>query len=287
MNAQSPCSFDWTDGLEKFPVYCRKEDGVQGKDSMFQYVKHNIPGPGIDKEKFLPVFIGCSCHECISDCPCVQRFGQNYTEDGKLKTSYLDADEHKVMVECNGNCSCSQTCVNRVVQGGVKVRVELFWTVSKGIGVRTLEDLDPGAFVCEYAGEIISSDEARKRSLAQRKEDMNYIITVNEHCKSGVIKTHVDPRNFGNVGRFLNHSCDPNLTMLPVRIDSEIPLLCLFAKRKISSGEELNFHYGLSSGDERTVYSDIDGKESGLIPCNCGSQLCQGYLPFDKTLFDD
>lgn len=178
-------------------------------------------------------------------------------------------------------------CVNRVVQGGVKVRVELFWTVKKGIGVRTLEDVEPGAFVCEYAGEIISSDEARKRSLAQRKEDMNYIITVNEHCKSGVIKTHVDPRNFGNVGRFLNHSCDPNLSMVPVRVDTEIPLLSLFANRKISSGEELTFHYGLSSVAERTVHSDIDQKEGGLIPCDCGSPACQGYLPFDKTLFDD
>lgn len=45
------------------------------------------------------------------------------------------------------------------------MRVELFWIVSKGIGVRILEDLDFGAFVCEYAGEIILSDEVRKRSL--------------------------------------------------------------------------------------------------------------------------
>lgn len=37
MNAQNPCSFDWTDGLEKYPVYCRKGYGVIGKDSMVNF----------------------------------------------------------------------------------------------------------------------------------------------------------------------------------------------------------------------------------------------------------
>lgn len=99
---------------------------------------------------------------------------------------------------------------------------------------------------------------------------MNYIIIVNEYCKSGVIKIYVDFRNFGNVGRFFNYSCDFNLIMFLVRIDFEILLFCLFVKRKISLGEELNFYYGFFLGEERIVYSDIDGKESGFILCNCG-----------------
>ena len=190
------------------------------------------------------------------------------------------------MVECNRNCSCLKTCVNRVVQHGVHSRLELFWTSKKGHGVRTLEEISPGAFVCEYAGEVLSYEEAQKRSLLQTKADMNYIITVNEFCRSGVIKTHVDPRYFGNIGRFLNHSCEPNLFMVPVRVDTEIPLLGLFANRKIKVGEELTFHYGISSVSESLNNSELEGKDYTLLPCYCGSQTCLGYLPFDKSLFD-
>jgi histone-lysine N-methyltransferase SETMAR len=135
-------------------------------------------------------------------------------------------------------------------------------------------------FVCEYAGEVLSYEEAKRRTLAQEKKDMNYIITLNEHCQHGVIKTHIDPRYFGNVGRFLNHSCDPNLTMLPIRVNNEIPLLCLFANREIRIGEELTFRYGLLSETESRVENDTD-----LLPCYCGTQACTGYLPFDSSLF--
>ena len=249
-------------------------------------MKHNIPGPGIEKEKFLPVLAGCSCKECADDCPCVQRFGASYNKDGTLQTQHLHSEGQKVMVECNRNCSCLKTCVNRVVQHGVNSRLELFWNSKKGHGVRTLEEISSGAFVCEYAGEVLSYEEAQKRSSLQTKADMNYIITVNEFCRSGVIKTHVDPRYFGNIGRFLNHSCEPNLFMVPVRVDTEIPLLALFANRKIKVGQELTFHYGISSVSESLNNSELEGKDYTLLPCYCGSQTCLGYLPFDKSLFD-
>ncbi|XP_062577639.1 probable histone-lysine N-methyltransferase set-23 [Saccostrea cucullata] len=278
---------DWTNGLEKYPIYCRDNGKYITRDTKFQYVKHNIPGPGTQWEKFESLFEGCSCKECLSDCPCIQRFGRNYSEDGKLYSKYLHGEEQKVIVECNSNCTCSKNCVNKNVQHGVQIRLELFCTANKGAGVKTLEDVSPGMFVCEYAGEILTYEEAKNRSLAQQKRDMNYIITVNEHCKSGVIKTHVDPRYFGNVGRFLNHSCDPNLTMIPIRVNNEIPLLCLFANRKINTGEELTFHYGLSSEINVKNNTQLEVEDSNLIPCLCNAQGCSGYLPFDKTLFND
>ena len=36
-------------------------------------------------------------------------------------------------------------------------------------------------------------------------------------------RTIVDPTVLGNIGRYLNHSCCPNLAMLPVRVDCMVP----------------------------------------------------------------
>ena len=42
------------------------------------------------------------------------------------------------------------------------------------------------------------------------------------------------PLALGNIGRYLNHSCDPNLVMVPVRTSSAVPHLALFAARDIA-----------------------------------------------------
>uniref|UniRef100_A0A5K3FYF7 Post-SET domain-containing protein n=1 Tax=Mesocestoides corti TaxID=53468 RepID=A0A5K3FYF7_MESCO len=60
-----------------------------------------------------------------------------------------------------------------------------------------------------------------------------------------------------------NHSCEPNLTMMP--------MLALFALRDIRAHEELTYNYFEKSGEivERA------GKE-----CRCGTSSCVGHLPF-------
>ena len=75
------------------------------------------------------------------------------------------------------------------------------------------------------------------------------------------------------------HSCDPNLTMHIVRIDSFIPSMALFAARDISAGEELTYDYGAPS-----VSNDETPPRQGGVKCLCGASNCKGYLPFDETL---
>lgn len=89
--------------------------------------------------------------------------------------------------ECNDRCSChKQTCSNRVVQNGIIVqlqvcpffcqfnqsteendfsfvRFQLFKTVARGWGVRTLHDLPVGTFISVYSGEIFTSEQADER----------------------------------------------------------------------------------------------------------------------------
>ena len=110
----------------------------------------------------------------------------------------------------------------------------------KGLGLYAEEDIPRYSFVCEYAGEVIGLDEAKRRlDQTNVTKDMNYLIVLREHCSQGLLLTCVDPKFFGNVGRFANHSCDPNMVMIPVRVDDAIPKLCLFARINIKTGEEL------------------------------------------------
>ena len=90
---------------------------------------------------------------------------------------------------------------------------------------------------CEYAGQVISQTVARYRAESQQPSDNNYILVLREHLDGGkVVCTYVDPRTVGNAGRFINHSCEPNLFMVPVRIDNNVPRLALFALCDISAG---------------------------------------------------
>lgn len=48
-------------------------------------------------------------------------------------------------------------CTNRLVQHGLQVRLQLFKTQNKGWGIRCLDDVAKGSFVCIYAGEAVAS----------------------------------------------------------------------------------------------------------------------------------
>lgn len=172
------------------------------------------------------------------------------------------------------------------MQRGPTLKLRVFSTERKGLGLHSLEDIPAFSFVCEYAGEVLSHKTAQGRAQALRPGDMNYLITLNEHCASGVYKTYIDPTYFGNIGRFINHSCEPNLVMLPVRVDNNIPKLALFAARDIPSMEELSFDYsgGGSQGSKEAQTLGVDQYQR--TPCSCGARKCKGWLPFDESLFE-
>lgn len=52
----------------------------------------------------------------------------------------------------------------------------------------------------------------------------------------------IDARYYGNISRFINHLCDPNI--IPVRVfmlhqDLRFPRIAFFSSRDIRTGEEL------------------------------------------------
>ena len=61
-------------------------------------------------------------------------------------------------------CKCGPKCTNRVVQKGRKYKLCIYRTSNGcGWGVKTLENIKEGAFVVEYVGEVITSEEAEQR----------------------------------------------------------------------------------------------------------------------------
>ncbi|XP_039590081.1 histone-lysine N-methyltransferase SETMAR [Passer montanus] len=257
----------------------------------FQYSPESVAGADAELDPTAVTFPGCACRSssCRAPaCPCLSR-GHNYSSQGLRLAELQEQPFSSPVFECNSLCCCGEGCHNRLVQRGLRLRLQVFRTRSKGWGVRALQPIPRGSFVCEYAGEVLGSAEARRRIQAQGPQEPNYIIAVREHLHDGrVMETFVDPTRVGNVGRFLNHSCEPNLFMVPVRVDSMVPKLALFAAVDISAGEELSYDYsgrcynfpGASREDK-----PLEEGNSLRKPCYCGSRTCASFLPWDSSLF--
>lgn len=187
--------------------------------------------------------------------------------------------------ECSDACMCEQDCPYRQTQRPLAHDLEVFATSHAGWAARTLSHIPSGSFVTTYAGEVLSRAEASKRMTLYDEASRNYLLLLREHfpATGRILVTHVDATDLGNVSRFFNHSCSPNLVVHPVR-SSFIPVVGLFAQRDIAAGEELTFAYGDDGGDSssRKTGQEPDAKtfKSGR-PCHCGARHCRGYLPRD------
>lgn len=84
-------------------------------------------------------------------------------------------------------------------------------TERKGWGLRTLEDIPKGAFVCEYVGEVLTNAELFDRvSKSANVEEHSYPVLLDaDWATEGVLKDEealcLDATYYGNVARFINH----------------------------------------------------------------------------------
>ncbi|XP_066569342.1 histone-lysine N-methyltransferase EHMT1 isoform X2 [Amia ocellicauda] len=248
-------------GYEKVPVPC-----VNGVDSEpcpdnYKYVPDNCVTSPMNIDKNITHLQYCVCKDdCSStNCMCGQLSLRCwYDREGRLLPEFC-RDEPPLIFECNHACSCWRSCKNRVVQNGLRIRLQLFRTRKMGWGVRTLQDIPQGTFVCEYVGEIISDTEADVR------EDDSYLFDLDN--KVGDVYC-IDARFYGNISRFINHMCEPNL--FPVRAftshqDLRFPRIAFFSTKDIAAGEELGFDYGDRFWEIKSKY----------FSCQCCSAKCK------------
>ena len=143
-------------------------------------------------------------------------------------------------------------------------------------------------------GEIIGREQAE--NLIKQRNDQNepnYILylreifTSKEKTLNDTKLTIIDAKNYSNQARFINHSCEPNLFVLPVRINNIVPHAALFALRDINEMEELSYDYngtiGECLGQKTMELNTAENKDLDLTKCFCGSPKCKGYLPINTA----
>ncbi|XP_019165750.1 PREDICTED: histone-lysine N-methyltransferase, H3 lysine-9 specific SUVH1-like [Ipomoea nil] len=270
---------DLTSGAESQPVSLVNDVDDEKGPAYFTYIS-TLKNP---KPYEMPSHsFSCHCHGVCqpgdSNCSCIQGNGGflPYNALGVLLT-------YKALIhECGPSCPCPPNCRNRLSQAGLKVRLEVFKTKNRGWGLRSWDPIRGGCFICVYAGEVI--DASRSDEFGIDSED-NYIFDASRNYQplekvpadSGdsakvPFPLVISAKNNGNVARFMNHSCSPNVFWQPVVRESNNGAfyhIAFFAIRHIPPMQELTFDYGMVRSDKA---------EQMRKKCLCGSLNCRGYF---------
>ncbi|KAG7457548.1 hypothetical protein MATL_G00228510 [Megalops atlanticus] len=255
------CS-DVAQGYENVPIPCVNGVDEEGCPSDYKYISENCETSAMNIDRNITHLQHCSCtDDCSSsNCLCGQLSIRCWYDKDRRLLQEFNKIEPPLIFECNLACSCYRTCKNRVVQAGIKVRLQLYRTEKMGWGVRALQDIPRAASsASQYVGELISDAEADVR------EDDSYLFDLDN--KDGEVYC-IDARYYGNISRFINHLCDPNI--IPVRVfmlhqDLRFPRIAFFSSRDILMGQELGFDYGDRFWDIKSKY----------FTCQCGSEKCK------------
>lgn len=226
--------------------------------------------------------------------------------------------EEVPIFECNSSCSCTLSCGNRVSQRGITSLIEVCRTQSRGWGVFAREPIHTGTFLGEvrfafkfhrivlrlsylisssaqYVGEMITAELAQQRWKGEYlAAENNYILVLDEQFATTQqsLRTYIDGTRKANFTRFYNHSCDPNIEIQAVRVDSFVPRVVFFANREIYAGDEICFDYGAlarrpPAAEPLVVEPQKEAGDSTAAaapagtPCLCGTPPCRKVLPFD------
>ncbi|KAJ4848102.1 hypothetical protein Tsubulata_023523 [Turnera subulata] len=268
---------DLTSGGENIPVSLFNDVDNDKGPPYFTYSKGlKYPKPVHSGEPL----VGCSCvGACMPDsgnCSCIHK------NEGYLPylANGILVSPKSLIYECGASCKCPPNCRNRASQGGVKLRLEVFKTKDKGWGLRSWDPIRAGAFVCEYAGEVIDTSKLVEPGAGNEE---NYVFDgTRTHHPGDVMPGDpsdgpkfpfplvISAKNAGNVARFMNHSCSPNLWWQPIlrannkEFDAHVGF---YAIRHIPPMTELTYSYGMVP----------PGKpNNGRKNCLCGSPKCRG-----------
>ncbi|KAG7549532.1 Pre-SET domain [Arabidopsis thaliana x Arabidopsis arenosa] len=280
---------DMTSGVESIPVSLVNEVDTDNGPAYFTYsttVKYS------ESFKLTQPSFGCDCANSCKpgnlDCHCIRKNGGDfpYTGNGVL------VSRKPMIYECSPSCPCS-TCKNKVTQMGVKVRLEVFKTANRGWGLRSWDAIRAGSFICIYAGEAKD-----KSKVQQTMADDDYTFDTTHvynpfkwNYEPGLadedaseemseeseipLPLIISAKNVGNVARFMNHSCSPNVFWQPVTYENNSQLfvhVAFFAIAHIPPMTELTYDYGVSKPSGTQNGNPLYGKKK----CFCGSAYCRG-----------
>jgi [histone H3]-lysine36 N-trimethyltransferase len=171
-----------------------------------------------------------------------------------------DCINRATKMECGLDCGCGDGCQNQRFQQKQYANVVVIKTEKKGYGLRTESDLQPNDFIFEYIGEVINETAFRRRMIQYDEEGIKHFYFM-----SLTKGEFIDATKKGNLGRFCNHSCNPNCYVDKWTVGNKLRM-GIFAERKIKSGEELVFNY------------NVDRYGANPQPCYCGEPNCTGFI---------
>ncbi|KAJ0974598.1 hypothetical protein J5N97_016563 [Dioscorea zingiberensis] len=286
-------SEDISEGQENYPIPATNEvDDPPFAPKGFVYSKSMRSAKGL---KIPPNANGCTCvGDCvdISKCACARLNGFDFPYVRKDGGRLVEAKD--VVIECGPNCSCKCSCVNRISQLGLQYRLEVYRTPKKGWAVRSWDTIPSGAPVCEYIGVLERSEEVdtvsensyifdidcdqTMKGLDGRERRLGALASLmdNDDKPSDVPEFCINAGSVGNVARFINHSCEPNLfvqCVLSTHHKTKMARVVLFAADTIPPLQELTYDYGYRLDS----VEGSDGKVKTL-ECYCGATGCRKRL---------
>lgn len=201
--------------------------------------------------------LGSSEHDPL-DCDCAEEW-----RDGVNHACGEEAEciNRITKMECvDRDCNCGDGCQNQRFQQREYADVSVIKTEKKGFGLRANRDLQANDFIFEYIGEVINEPTFRRRMVQYDQEGIKhfYFMSLTKH-------EFVDATKKGNLGRFCNHSCNPNCYVDKWVIGPKMRM-GIFTSRKIHAGEELVFNY------------NVDRYGADPQPCYCGEPNCIGFI---------
>nr|CAD1840891.1 unnamed protein product [Ananas comosus var. bracteatus] len=236
------------------PLFNNIDEDVDPR--LFDYVaRPDFPSPAVAPR-------GCKCvADCSTNCLCEKRnkCGFAYSNGVLLRG-------RPVIFECGDSCKCPPTCPNRVAQKGMRHQLEVFRSRDTGWGVRSLDVIQAGSFVCELSGEVLTREEAKYVSA----EHATYLIDptrfperwrewgdVSEAIPDRPPPEFADRPEPGyfldvsrkrNVACYISHSSVPNVFVQFVLYGHEAesyPHIMIFAMENIPPLRELSIDYGI------------------------------------------
>jgi [histone H3]-lysine9 N-dimethyltransferase len=298
-------TFDLSSGVESIPVVVVNEVDNDPQPDNFTYATGMVPEQTMTEKGM--VLEGCKCNEvcvirpgrkvrdgavadkdiCYQDgCYCMINNGGllPYSSSGLL------VKRLPMLYECGLCCECKPHCRNRVTQRGVKLHFEVFRTENRGWGLRSWDPIRAGSFVCEFVGESLETTDVDSEYVfcatdpGEKVSNWNRGMELAENGGDGkCYESELVPipvqmpvmknaKELGNVSRFINHSCDPNLLwqlVLHGHGDAQSIHIMFFAVKHIPPMTELTYDYNGNAKERR-------GREAGAKKCLCSSVNCRG-----------
>ncbi|KEH20298.1 putative histone-lysine N-methyltransferase chromatin remodeling SET family [Medicago truncatula] len=206
---------------------------------------------------------GCGCKEaCTDGCFCAMKNGGEFP----YNLHGLLVKGKPLIFECGPFCSCPPNCRNRVAQKGLKYSLEVFRSTQTGWGVRSLDLIQAGSFICEYTGVAMTSEQAQTLTMNEDSlvypsrfanrwvewGDLSQIYTKYVRPSYPPIPPldyFLDVSTMRNVASYMSHSSSPNIFIQYVLYDHNnllFPHVMLYAMENIPPMRELCIDYGIS-----------------------------------------